>query len=409
MEVDDRYNVDELLDHPFLKECEEESEVLTPLVKILKYQECHELTLKKNRKDSYLVLPKNGLCWYQEGVVEKSPSIVVELCLNRVIEVDIASHTLIRVNGEDVKGIEHAKVLDLSDDGERWEGDVLSNQPYGWGVLYDSENRMVYEGFRIGDVNVCYGRSYYPDLQKVENEGEICEGKRWGRGTQYDRNAKTMYDGEWMNDEQLNKRVVLNGESQLLHSHVEELIVENNSCNGPEWTALELSLMPSLRLFEVRDDCFENVNEVKLIGLSQLERVVIGENSFTKEKDWYGHDPYRRFYLKNCERLRELKMGHHSFSDYSVCEIENVPSLEVIEMGELNEKSWNFSFASLKLKNLPSLKSLLFGDNAFHYCSRAVFENLPELTSIRFGNDAFYFKNDDSSELIMRSGDDEMK
>ena len=52
-------------------------------------------------------------------------------------------------------------VLNLSDDGERWEGDVLDNQPYGWGVLYDSENRMVYEGFRIGKVNVCYGTQYY--------------------------------------------------------------------------------------------------------------------------------------------------------------------------------------------------------------------------------------------------------
>ena len=157
---------------------------------MLKYQEYCEWILKKDVKDSYLVLHKNGLCWCHEGLVEKFPSIVMELCLNAVIEVDIASHTLIRVNGEDVKGIEHAKVLDLNDDGERWEGDVLNNQPYGWGVLYDSENRMVYEGFRIGDVNVCYGRSYYPDVQKVEYEGGICEGKRWGRGIQYDRMAK---------------------------------------------------------------------------------------------------------------------------------------------------------------------------------------------------------------------------
>ncbi|KAM7454178.1 hypothetical protein BLSTO_05068 [Blastocystis sp. subtype 1] len=37
-----------------------------------------------------------------------------------------------------VSGIEHKQVLDLNDDGERWEGDVLNNQPYGWGVLYDS-------------------------------------------------------------------------------------------------------------------------------------------------------------------------------------------------------------------------------------------------------------------------------
>ena len=37
--------------------------------------------------------------------------------------------------------------------------------------------------------------------------------------------------------------------------------------------------------------------------------------------------------------------------DYSVCEIENVSSLEVIEMGELNEKSSNFWFASLELNS----------------------------------------------------------
>ena len=34
--------------------------------------------------------------------------------------------------------------------------------------------------------------------------------------------------------------------------------------------------------------------------------------------------------------------------------------------------------------------------------------DLPELTSIQFGDSAFWFKDDDSSELIMRSGDDEM-
>ena len=335
-----------------MKKCKERNEVLDPLVKMLKYQEYCELMLKKNRKDSYLVLPKNGLCWYQEGLVEKFPSIVVELHLNAVIEVDIASHTLLRVNGEDVKGIEHAQVLDLSDDGERWEGDVLDNQPYGWGVVYDSENRMAYEGFRIGDVNVCYGRSYYSDIGVIEYEGEWFGGKRWGIGIQYERNGKTVFDGKWMNDEHLSKRVVLNEENQLLHNHLEELVVENSSCNGSEWTALDLSFIPSLRLLEVGDECFEYVNEVKLIGLNQLERVVIGMNCFTKKKNSSGNDPDRHFSLKNCERLREWEIGRYSFSDYSVCEIENVPSLEVIEMGELSEKSRNFFNASkLELKS----------------------------------------------------------
>ena len=336
-----------------MKDCEGESEVLSPLVKILKYQEYCEFTLKKNRKDSHLVLHKNGLCWCHEGLVEKSPSIVVELHLNAVIEVDIASHTLIRVNGEEVSGIEHNQVLDLNDDGERWEGDVLNNQPYGWGVLYDSENRMAYEGFRIGEVNVCFGTRYYSDIQKVEYEGEWLEGKRWGRGIQYDRNGNTVFEGEWMNDDNMiEKRVVLNEENQLLHNHIEELIVESNSCNGTEWTALDLGFISHLRLFEVGDECFENVDEVKLIGLNQLERVVIGEICFTKKQNnTPSYDSSHHFCLKNCERLRELKVGRFSFSDYSVCEIENVPSLEVIEMGELNEWSSNFKYISLELKS----------------------------------------------------------
>ena len=333
-----------------MKKCEEGgSEVLIPL-KILKYQECCEWILKTDVKDPHLVLHKNGLCWCHEGLVEKFPSIVVELCLNRVIEVDIASHTLLRVNGEDVKGIEQARVLDLNDDGERWEGDVMNNEPCGWGVLYDSENRMVYEGFRIEDMNVCFGTRYYSDIQKVEYEGEWLEGKRWGRGIQYDRNGNTVFEGEWMNDDNMiEKRVVLNEENQLLHNHIEELIVESNSCNGREWTALDLGFISHLRLFEVGDECFKNVNEVKLIGLSKLERVVIGINCFTKNKNSRGNDPNRHFYLKNCEKVRELKIGRYSFSDYSVCEIENVPSLEVIEMGELNEDSSNFCCASLEL------------------------------------------------------------
>ena len=91
-----------------MKECD--NNTLIPLVKILKYQEYCEFTLKKNRKDSHLVLHKNGLCWCHEGLIERFPSIIVELHLNAVIEVDIASHTLIRVNGEEVSGIEHNQV-----------------------------------------------------------------------------------------------------------------------------------------------------------------------------------------------------------------------------------------------------------------------------------------------------------
>ena len=334
-----------------MKECKERNEVLSALVKILKNQEYCEWILKKDAKDSHLVLYEHkGLYGYHVGLVEKSHSVVIEMRLHGVIEVNVDSHELLRMNGEDVKGIKHKQVLDLNDDGERWEGDVLNNQPYGWGVLYDSENRRTYEGFRVGDVNVCYGRSYYPENQKVEYEGGICGGMRWGRGIQYDRTGNTVFEGEWMNNEPLSKQVVLNEENQVLHSHIEELIVENNSCNGMEWAVLDLSFISHLRLFEVGDKCFMCVNEVKLIGLSKLERVVIGKKSFRKCNN-FDYDASRHFYLKNCERLRELKIGCSSFYDYSMCEIENVPSLEVIEVGKLKEDSFSFCYASLELKS----------------------------------------------------------
>ena len=112
-----------------------------------------------------------------------------------------------------------------------------------------------------------------------------------------------------------------------------------------------MSGLKCLKSIDIGDECFENVKEVKLIGMNRMKRVVIGKNSFTKKKNSWGNDPNRHFYLKNCERVRELKMGCYSFSDYSVCEIENVPSLEVIEMGELNVESYSFWDASLELKS----------------------------------------------------------
>ena len=128
---------------------------------------------------------------------------------------------------------------------------------------------------------------------------------------------------------------------------MEVMIVDNNACNEKCFTALVVSFS-NLKVFEVGDYSFSFVEEVKLIGLSQLEMVVIGKHSFRRgTRD----DPNRHFYLKNCPQIRELKMGLDSFCDYSVCEIENVPSLEVIEMGDLNEDSHNFWHASLELKS----------------------------------------------------------
>ena len=140
-------------------------------------------------------------------------------------------------------------------------------------------------------------------------------------------------------------------ELRTMSQNVEVMIVDNNACNDECYYQLDLSSLTNLKVFEVGDYCFAFVEEVRLIGLNQLERVKIGENCFTKKKNGWRNDRNRHFYLKNCERLREFKIGSGSFSDYSLCKIENVPSLEVIEMGNLNEDSYNFYWASLELRS----------------------------------------------------------
>ena len=154
--------------------------------------------------------------------------------------------------------------------------------------------------------------------------------------------------------EEWGERVVVSSseEWESLEWHVGEIVVGNGFCNEGVME-LDFKRFSILNSIEIGDECFKNVEEVELIGLSELESVVIGKNSFTKCEKEYPEsiNPDRHFYLKDCERLRELKIGCYSFSDYSVCEIENVPSLEVIEIGELNEVSYNFIHASLELKS----------------------------------------------------------
>ena len=113
----------------------------------------------------------------------------------------------------------------------------------------------------------------------------------------------------------------------------------------------EVAGVASLETIRVGNECFANVNELNLDGLSGLKRVVVGMNSFTLKKSSYGNDPTRDFSVRNCPALVTLNVGRFSFSDYSVCVIEGVNALEAIAMGDLSERSYNFYAASLELKS----------------------------------------------------------
>ena len=131
---------------------------------------------------------------------------------------------------------------------------------------------------------------------------------------------------------------------------MEVITVGDGMCNE-ENDRIDLSKYFNLKNVSIGYYCFFYQDVLNLTGLHSLERVMIGENSFTKEKKYYGNDANRKLYVKNCDALKELKIGPYSFSDYSVIEIENVNSLELIEIGDMNNWSDNFYYASLELKS----------------------------------------------------------
>ena len=130
-----------------------------------------------------------------------------------------------------------------------------------------------------------------------------------------------------------------------------EVITVGNGMWNEENERIDLSKYFNLKNVSIGNDCFFYQDVLNLTGLHSLERVMIGINSFIKKKSSSGNDANRKLYVKNCDALKELKIGRYSFSDYSVIEIENVNSLELIEMGDMDSLSYNFAYASLELKS----------------------------------------------------------
>ena len=93
-------------------------------------------------------------------------------------------------------------------------------------------------------------------------------------------------------------------ELNALDSTVESIIVDG--CNNESFTVLNLTRFVNLKVFEVGNYSFIFVSEVYLIGLSKLERVVIGMNSLNRMTYDLSTRSNGHFHLKNCPQLREL-------------------------------------------------------------------------------------------------------
>ena len=217
---------------------------------------------------------------------------------------------------------------------------VLNRNPmYEGGYVFDEEKRVFLRNGYGCEINV--------------NTGTAMREGTWERGEL--KESVELFEG-WYVKEEGNEvlkvddlRVEIHNwnEWKNVNKRVTDLVIPSKCCNEAEWSVFDVSGLKWLKSIEIGDECFENVKEVKLIGMNRLESVVIGRNCFTKKKNG-------AFYLKNCPVMKELRIGVESFVDYSICEFEDLPSLERIEMGDLERQHYCccFYYASLELKSI---------------------------------------------------------
>ena len=147
---------------------------------------------------------------------------------------------------------------------------------------------------------------------------------------------------------------------------LEELII-GDDCFGSV-DEFNIDGLNHLRSIEIGDDCFSNVELFKIDGLNELKSLKIGNNSFTKEKNSWGSDSSRSFSILNCIELESIEIGRYSFSDYGgEFELNNLPKLSTIKIGEIGSDSYNFYYSSFMIKGIINIILLMNRSSTFEF------------------------------------------
>ena len=142
-------------------------------------------------------------------------------------------------------------------------------------------------------------------------------------------------------------------ELQAIDKSVTSIIIPNWTCNDIDYTIFDFSRFSIIESIKIGDDCFGSVHTFQIDGLNRLKTIKIGKNSFTQKKNSAGNDESKSFHILNCESLKSIEIGHHSFSDYAgEFELKNLPQLQSIQIGTFGSESYNFYYSSLMIAGI---------------------------------------------------------
>lgn len=315
------------------------------------------------------------------GILWIDPSTILSLWYDDLWNVTIVSleqqqvifHFTFNAVSEDIISVSPSSdieygTIDLSTAGNRWNGSILNGAPHGFGTLYDERGHIVFEGFYVDGRPECYGISYHNVSHFIEYKGNYCHGERHGIGCCGDMKGVLYSETIFLMNQPYCTSLSANSTSDLANLHIwlEELVIDNIG----EWhyTYFPFNQLRNLRILEIKRGCFRDLNQLFLTDMMNLQKVTFGyqacsryNNAWSEEID---HDS--EFRLCNCPKLTSVFFGNHSLSDFYIFTIENLPSLKSLKFGEFNEHSDSFTNCpTMIIDGFPELEELVFGGQAF--------------------------------------------
>lgn len=210
-------------------------------------------------------------------------------------------------------------VIDVGCTGERWEGDLVNDKPFGMGKYYNERNKMIYEGIMVNGIRDVWGISYHSIASDdiIEYSGLWENDKMLKVGKTYDLKGQLLSNQSF--DYSFNRSATLTaavacgmGLSRLVDGL---LTIELSKWEGCRLKRLIISDLPQLISIKIIEKCFYHCGECTITHLPRLETVYIGEVCFCGHVDDMNN---LAFTIDDCHKLQSLVIGKISFRYYNM-------------------------------------------------------------------------------------------
>ena len=174
--------------------------------------------------------------------------------------------------------------MQISEDGDRWEGDLLYNKPFGYGSYYDDNGNRIYSGFMYKGEKIVFGTEFFADTHTIDYCGTFINNTRHGWGCSYSRNGEKLYEGEWAfgNNSDIAIRLsVYDGcnNTNLVHNLIKELLI-GSDCFNTIKEDICIDSYNNLEVFCVKNNSLKNVKSITISNNKKLTIIETGKNSF---------------------------------------------------------------------------------------------------------------------------------